>query len=251
MARPKILLVDDSRLFLEMEKEFLQPCALMIYTARDGREALELVRMIRPDLIYMDLHMPEMDGAECCAILKADPDMKGIPVVMVVTTERDDDLLRCHRAGCDQVIAKPVDRAAFLRAGQRFLPNFDRIETRVPCLTLVVFRLGKETFYGTCANLSSQGMFVAFDGKVQVDDLVKLSFLVPGSIGEVVEATGRVAWVNIGAPLPKPALPKGFGIEFSTITPEGVRAIGGFISRAQEAGGTPLVEGAYLGETYF
>src|SRR5512144_2241892 len=94
MARPKILLVDDSRLFIEMEKEFLQPCAVMIYTARDGREALELVRMVRPDLIYMDLHMPEMDGAECCAALKADPDMKCIPVVMVVTMEQDDDLLR-------------------------------------------------------------------------------------------------------------------------------------------------------------
>src|SRR5512146_2027805 len=99
MARPKILLVDDNRLFLEMEKEFLQPCAVMIYTARDGREALELVRMVRRDLIFMDLQMPETDGAECCAILKGDPDMKGIPVVMVVTTERDDDMLRCRRAG--------------------------------------------------------------------------------------------------------------------------------------------------------
>lgn len=251
MARPKILLVDDNRLFLEMEKEFLQPCAVLIYTARDGREALELVRVARPDLIFMDLHMPEMDGAACCTALKSDPDMKGIPVVMVVTQERDDDQSRCQRAGCDHVITKPVDRAAFLRAGQRFLPDFDRIESRLPCLTLVVFRLGKETFYGTSANLSSQGMFVAFDGRVDVDDLVRVSFLVPGSSGEVVEATGRVAWVNSGAPLPKPGLPKGFGIEFNAVSPEGARAIGEFISRATDAGGSPFVEGAYLGEAYF
>ncbi len=251
MARPKILLVDDNRLFLEKEKEFLQPCAVLIYTACDGCEALELVRMVRPDLIFMDLHMPEMDGAACCATLKADPDMKDIPVVMVVTTERDDDVLRCHNAGCDHVITKPVDRAAFLDAGHRFLADFDRIEMRLPCLTLVVFRLGKETFYGTSANLSSQGMFVAFDGRVEPDDLIRVSFLVPGSNGEVVEATGRVAWVNSGVPLPKPALPKGFGIEFGTVSPAGAHAIAEFISRATEAGGTPLVEGAYLGEAYF
>lgn len=251
MARPKILLVDDSRLFIEMEKEFLQSCAVMIYTAYDGREALELVRMVRPDLIFMDLHMPEMDGAECCVALKSDPDMKEIPVVMVVTAEEDDDQLRCHRAGCDLLITKPVDRAVFLQAGHRFLPDFDRIETRLPCLTLVVFRVGKETFYGTSANLSSQGMFVAFDGMVEVDDLVSLSFLVPGSNGDVVEATGRVAWLNSGASLPKPALPKGFGIEFSTVAPEGTHAIAEFISRATAAGNTPDVEGAYLGGAYF
>ncbi len=251
MARPKILLVDDSRLFIEMEKEFLQSCAVMIYTAYDGREALELVRMIRPDLIFMDLHMPEMDGTSCCAALKGDPDMKEIPVVMVVTAEEDDDLLRCRRAGCDLVITKPVDRAAFLQAGHRFLPDFNRIETRLPCLTLVVFRVGKETFYGTSANLSSQGMFVAFDGGVEVNDLVSVSFLVPGSRGAVVEATGRVAWANRGVSLPKPALPKGFGIEFSTVTSEGMRAIVEFISRATEAGSTTSVEGAYLGEAYF
>ncbi len=251
MARPKILLVDDSRLFIEREKEFLQSCAVMIYTAHNGREALDLVRLVRPDLVFMDLRMPEMDGAACCAALKADPDMRGIPVVMVVTTEREDDLEKCTNAGCDHVIAKPVDRTAFLRAGHRFLPDFGRTELRLPCLTLVVFRLGKETFYGTSANLSTQGMFVAFDGRVETDDFVGLTFLVPGSSGAFVEATARIAWVNSGEPLPKPALPKGFGVEFATVTPDGAVAIAEFISRSAAAGSLPLVEGAYLGEAFF
>lgn len=251
MARPKILLVDDNRLFLEMEKEFLHPCAVMIYTASNGREALDVVRMVRPDLIFMDLHMPGMDGDVCCASLKADPDLKGVPVVMVVSTDRDEDLARCRRAGCDHVISKPVDREAFLGAGQRFLPEIDRVETRVPSLTLVVFRLGRETLYGTSANMSGHGMFVAFGGTVEVNDLVRLSFLVPGSGGEVVEAAGRVAWVNAGAPLPKPALPKGFGVEFSDINPAGACAIAGFIARAMKKGDEFHVEGAYLGEGFF
>ncbi len=251
MARPKILLVDDNRLFLEMEKEFLQPCAVMIYTACNGREALDVVRMVRPDLVFMDLHLPGMDGDACCATLKADPDLKGVPVVMVVSTDNDEDLARCRRAGCDHVIAKPIDREAFLGAGHRFLPGINRVETRVPCLTLVVFRLGTETLYGTSANMSSHGMFIAFDGAVEVNDLVRLSFLVPDSGGEVVEAAGRVAWVNAGDPLPKPALPKGFGVEFSDVNPQGARTIAGFIARARKEGGEFHVEGAYLGEGFF
>lgn len=251
MARPKILLVDDNRLFLEMEKDFLQSCAVMIYTAHSGQEALDVVRMLRPDLIFMDLYMPGMDGATCCAVLKNDPDLRNVPVVMVVTTTNEDDLLRCQQAGCNQVITKPVDRLSFLNAGHRFLPGISHIELRVPCLTLVVFQLGKETFYGTSANLSSQGMFISFGGKVEVEDMVRLSFLVPGSIGDVVEATGRTAWLNSGKPLCKSALPKGFGVEFTNISTEGRGAIASYISRSKDDGKESFVEGAYIGEALF
>jgi PilZ domain-containing protein len=97
--------------------------------------------------------------------------------------------------------------------------------------------------------MSSHGMFVAFDGGVEVNDLVRLSFLVPGSDGEVVEAAGRVAWVNAGAPLPKPALPKGFGVEFSDINPAGARAIAGFIARARKKGCSWQTDSSALAKT--
>ena len=58
----KILLVDDNRMFLELEKEFLKQSAVIVYTAADGREALDLLGMVRPDLIFMDLHMPEIEA---------------------------------------------------------------------------------------------------------------------------------------------------------------------------------------------
>jgi CheY-like chemotaxis protein len=250
MSRPKILLVDDNRLFLEMEKEFLQPCAVRIYTARTGQEALDVVRLVLPDLVFMDLHMPEMDGAACCAAIKSDPDLKLVPVVMIVTPDGD-DLEQCRRAGCDFVLTKPVDRGAFIKTGHRFLPAIDRIETRIPCLTLVVFRIGGKAFYGTSANLSTSGMFIAFDDQVELEDLIRLSFLVPGSDGVVIEATGRVAWENSGTPLCKPSLPRGFGVAFQEIQPEAVRAIAHFMSRAENSGVAPFVEGAYLAESLF
>lgn len=250
MSRPKILLVDDNRLFLEMEKEFLQPCAVGIYTARTGQEALDVVRLVLPDLVFMDLHMPEMDGADCCAAIKNDPDLKKVPVVMIITPDGD-DLVRCRRAGCDLILTKPVDRAGFIRTGLKFLPGINRIELRTPCLTLVVLRIGEKVFYGTSANLSTSGMFISFGGQVEIDDLLHLSFLVPGSDGEVVEAKGRIAWMNTGTPLCKPSLPRGFGVAFLDIRPDAVRSIGDFMSRSEKSGVAPVVEGAYEAESLF
>lgn len=250
MSRPKILLADDNRLFLEMEKEFLQPCAVKIHTARNGQEALDVARLVLPDLVFMDLHMPEMDGDTCCAAIKADPDLKGVPVVMIITGDAD-DLVRCRRAGCDFVLTKPVDREAFIRTGHRFLPAIDEVEVRIPCMTLVAFRIGGNSFYGTSANLSTSGMFIAFNGQVKPEDRVLLSFLVPGTDGGVIEATGRVAWANSSTPLCKPSLPRGFGVAFLDIRPEGVRTIANFMTHAGNSGIIPLVEEAYLAESLF
>ena len=73
MATPKILLVDDTKLFLRLEQEYLRQSSVTVFTASNGREALETARKIMPDLIYMDLNMPEMNGIECCSAIKADP----------------------------------------------------------------------------------------------------------------------------------------------------------------------------------
>jgi PilZ domain len=170
--------------------------------------------------------------------------------VMIVTADGD-DVEQCRRAGCDSVLSKPVDRAAFIRTGHRFLPVIDKIELRIPCLTLVVFRVGENALYGTSANLSTNGMFIAFDGQVELEDRLRLSFLLPGPGGEVIEATGRVAWENTGTPLCKSSLPRGFGVEFLDIGTETARAIGDFMARAEKSGSIPLVEGAYLAEAPF
>jgi two-component system cell cycle response regulator DivK len=249
--RPKILLVDDNRLFLEMEKEFLQSCSVKIYTARSGQEALDIIRMVLPDLIFMDLHMPGMDGDVCCAAIKSDVDLKAVPVVMITSATEVEDLERCRLAGCDLILAKPVNRSIFIRTGLRFLPGFDRVELRIPCLTLVVFRMREKPHYGTSSNLSSSGIFIAFDGDVELDDMVRLSFIVPGADDDVVEVTGRIAWKNFGTPLLKHGLPRGFGVEFSSVSPQAERSIADFINRAEERDYTPLIEEAYLAEESF
>jgi len=230
MATPKILLVDDTKLFLKLEQEYLKQSSAQVFTAGNGQEALELARANRPDLIFMDLNMPVMDGVSCCVALKADPDLCDIPVILVTTEGMDDSVARCKDAGCDGFLTKPIDRKTFLEIGRRFLPRIDRRERRAPCRIKVLFRINdRENMYGTCLDLCSRGMYLAFTGEVEIDDKVEVSMLVSGNSDDLVEAWGRVSWVNSSADRKKPKWAEGFGVEFQAITDESVELIKRFI----------------------
>lgn len=234
MPRPTILLVDDTKLFLALEKEHLKQSDVAILTAANGREALDVARARRPDLIYMDMNMPEMDGPSCCAALKADPALSSIPVIMVTTAGKEEDVARCRDAGCDGFLTKPIDRRRFLEEGRRLLPQIDRREKRVPCRTKVLFRVNGENLYGTCEDLSTRGIYIAYDGEVKEEEKVEVSFLVSGRSDDLVEAWGRVAWLNNGPSRRAQDLPQGFGVEFLAITEEALQRIRRFIGETRE-----------------
>ena len=78
----KILLVDDVRLFLELEKTFLRRVVCEILTASSGEEALEVLRLERPALIVLDDQMPGIGGLETCRRIKSDPDLRSTIVLM-------------------------------------------------------------------------------------------------------------------------------------------------------------------------
>ena len=127
-AKPAhILLVDDDpgdvRLTLEALHE--STLHLMIDVARDGVETMaflyrqgEHAAAPRPDLILLDLHMPRKDGREVLAEMKADPELKRIPVVLLTTSEADQDVLMSYNLGANCYIVKPVDFAQFAKVVQ-------------------------------------------------------------------------------------------------------------------------------------
>ena len=234
MTTPKILLVDDTKLFLKLEKEYLKQSSVVVLTAENGRQALEIARNDRPDLIYMDLNMPEMDGATCCAALKADPDLRSIPVILVTTAGINENVDQCKNAGCDGFLTKPIDRKAFLELGRKFLLNINRRERRIPSKLKALFRINdQENLYGTCIDLCSRGLYLAFAGEIHMEDKVEVSMLVSGSSTDLVEAWGRVSWVNLGAFRKKQKFPEGFGVEFLSIPEESMALIKRFIGREE------------------
>src|SRR6516165_8227657 len=106
---PKVLLVDDVTMFLELQKMFLKLSSVHVLTARNGIEAIEVARKERPALIFMDLHMPGMNGDECCAAIKADPELKSVPVIMLTSEGKIGDQALCYKSGCNGFLTKPLD----------------------------------------------------------------------------------------------------------------------------------------------
>ena len=235
MPTPKILLVDDTKLFLELEKSFLKLSPVRVLTAGNGVEALEIIRKERPDLIYMDLNMPRMDGPTCCSILKADPALRSIPVIMVTSAGREEDIQLCRESGCDDYLTKPVSRRLFLDKGRKFLKGIDRREIRVSCSTLVKFRVHNLRFSGVSADISTGGIFVTTDYELEPATPVELSFSLPESGCVLQNIRGQVAWRNSGKHLVKPAMPPGFGVEFITPDKEIADIIDTFVQLSRQA----------------
>jgi CheY-like chemotaxis protein len=226
---PKILLVDDVAMFLDLQKMFLRLSSVRILTARDGAEALEIAGKERPSLIFMDLHMPNMDGAECCSKIKADPELKSIPVIMITSEGREEDRDICLKAGCNGFMTKPIDRVPYLETARRFLPAVDRRETRVPFRSMVKFRVFGLTLNGEIRDISKNGAYIATDYEVDAETSIELVFALQEDKGGIVQGRGRVAWVNSKKEKKKTAYPDGFGVELNAMTEESNRNLNDFM----------------------
>jgi len=233
MARRKVLLVDDVHLILELEKAFLKGLPVDVVVARNGAEALEVVDREKPDLIYMDLNMPVMDGLACCRALKAEPLTNGIPVIMITTAGRVEDELLCRTSGCDDYITKPINGKLFLEKGRKCLADFERRRRRYSFATDVEFLQKGEPRRGITADISKGGVFVAAPHDGMPDEPVDLAFTLPLE-GEsiLVAARGRIAWENGPENPKKPNYPHGFGVEFTNIEPKTVALIEEYFEEA-------------------
>jgi CheY-like chemotaxis protein len=103
-----ILVVDDSKVTRELIKVYLIVKGVRVLDARDGMEALAIIRVERPDLVLCDLRMPHLDGPGLCRELRADPALRDIPVI-ILTSNRDEASGRlCREAGARAVLGKPI-----------------------------------------------------------------------------------------------------------------------------------------------
>jgi two-component system cell cycle response regulator DivK len=116
-----VLIVEDNELNMKLFHDLLEAHGIRTIETRDGREVLEIARRDRPDLILMDIQLPEVSGLDVTKWLKEDAELKHIPVVAVTAFAMKGDEQKIREGGCEDYISKPISIARFLEVIDNYL----------------------------------------------------------------------------------------------------------------------------------
>ena len=120
-TRKRILIVEDNDLNMKLFNDLLVAHGYGTLQTRDGIEALALARQHHPDLILMDIQLPEVSGLQVTQWIKEDDDLRMIPIIAVTAFAMKGDEEKIRDGGCEAYIAKPISVVSFLRTVERFL----------------------------------------------------------------------------------------------------------------------------------
>ena len=123
MKNKIVLVIEDNPLNMKLVRTLIELEKHRVFTADNAEQGLQLARDRHPDLILMDIQMPGMDGLEATRLIKNDPDMKDIPVVVLTSFAMPGDEDKAINAGCDGYITKPVDTREFYPTITRYFRN--------------------------------------------------------------------------------------------------------------------------------
>ncbi|WP_298725460.1 response regulator [uncultured Ferrovibrio sp.] len=116
-----VLIVEDNELNMKLFHDLLDAHGYKTLQTKDGMEALAMVREHRPDLILMDIQLPEVSGLEVIKWIKEDDNLRSIPVVAVTAFAMKGDEEKMREGGCDAYIAKPISVGKFIETVKQFL----------------------------------------------------------------------------------------------------------------------------------
>ena len=117
----KVLIVEDNELNMKLFHDLLEAQGYEILETREGLQALSIAREHRPDLILMDIQLPEVSGLQVTQWIKGDADLRMIPVIAVTAFAMKGDEEKMRSGGCEAYIAKPISVTSFLQTVERFL----------------------------------------------------------------------------------------------------------------------------------
>ncbi len=121
MTSKKVLIVEDNELNMKLFHDLLDAQGYETFQTGEGLSALTLARQNRPDLILMDIQLPEISGLEVTKWLKEDDELSHIPVVAVTAFAMKGDEERIRDGGCEAYISKPISVTHFLETVRRYL----------------------------------------------------------------------------------------------------------------------------------
>lgn len=116
-----VLIVEDNELNMKLFRDLLEAHGYQTVGTRNGVEALDLARKYRPDLILMDIQLPEVSGLDVTRWIKADVELRTIPVVAVTAFAMKGDEERIREGGCEAYLSKPISVGKFIETVRRFV----------------------------------------------------------------------------------------------------------------------------------
>ncbi|PLX93353.1 MAG: two-component system response regulator [Desulfuromonas sp.] len=121
MSKKKILIVEDEESLLKLESILLTSKGYEVRGVANGQAALDVLAEEKPDLVLLDIMLPELDGFEVCRRIKSDEATRNIPVVMLTAKKSREDMAKGEKVGADWYITKPFKSAMVIETIQRFL----------------------------------------------------------------------------------------------------------------------------------
>src|SRR5262245_696512 len=116
-----VMIVEDNELNMKLFRDLLEAHGYRTVGTRDGFKVPDLARKHRPDLILMDIHLPEVSGLEVTKWLKEDPELQAIPVIAVTAFAMKGDEERIRECGCQAYLSKPISVPKFIDTVRSFL----------------------------------------------------------------------------------------------------------------------------------
>jgi len=172
-----ILVVDDEPNNFDVIEALLSAQSYELHYAANGKNAIAGLSSFQPDLILLDVMMPEMDGIEVCKQIKASPQWQAVPIIMVTALSSKSDLANCLNAGADDFISKPINSMelrARIQSMLRIKQQYDSIQTlsNIQAYTINILESTLDELRGTLSSRMSHELNTPLSGIIGAIDLL-------------------------------------------------------------------------------
>lgn len=227
----KILLIDDIKFFLELEKSYLYKTDCEVFTAVNGKEGLDVAERVLPNLIFLDYEMPVMNGLDFLIAKEKNDKIKSIPVVIVssfIDAKLQDIFLS---NGAKEIIKKPFTEEELLSIVSKYSSTEKRKKKRIIINMPAFYGFEDDMEKGIILDISEGGLFLAANRLLKIGAYLELKFLLPKT-NTSIKIWSRVVWINNENNRIKESYPSGMGLEFVGLGKDSIQAIREFIERA-------------------
>ncbi|MBI5847844.1 MAG: response regulator [Nitrospirae bacterium] len=221
----KILIVDNLEEMHERGKTVLNRVSFQIFTASTGHEALSLHKAHQVDLMVISLDLPDMGGDKLCSLIRKDPDLRQVSIIMTCSNNPD-CVARATHCGANAHITKPFHSGQLTEQVTKFLAIPLRQGCRVLISISIKGSLDHEPFFCSSHDISSTGIMIETDKRLEKGNLLSCSFFLPG-VGKIV-TDAEVMRTDHSADTLR------YGVRFRYLDPEYKNGIDTFIANRTE-----------------